>query len=330
MKSRTWKFGAACLGALAVGASVISLPAVAADEWPTDTVRLVVPWRAGGGTDLIARAIANAMDKHTGGKAVIVENITAGGGNAGHMAVKDTKPDGLTMLFNGSSDLNSPLIFRDTPFKLADYTCVGGIYSTPTWVLSNVEQGFKDLGDFIKKARENPGKLTVGVGNLANAHYVMAKAIIGRNNLDVRIIPFDGGGPLFKALLANQVSIGVIHSPILLSEVKAGKMNVLATGGDLSGINHEPLRSVKHIKEWNTPAEIGVIRGLWVPKDTPAAIIAKAEAALEKAAKSPAFAQFSDKFGFKPIWMTAKEFCAYMAKENEDFRGIKSEYIDKK
>jgi putative tricarboxylic transport membrane protein len=158
----------------------------------------------------------------------------------------------------------------------------------------------------------------------------MAKAIIGRNKLDVRIIPFDGGGPLFKALLANQVSMGVIHSPILLNEVKAGKINVLATGGDLSGINYEPVRNVKHIKEWNTPVEIGVIRGLWVPKATPAAIISKAEAALEKAAKSPEFAQFSDKFGFKPIWMTAKDFCTYMDKENADFRDIKTEYIDKK
>lgn len=329
MTSSIFKFALTCLGALIASAPVPSQPASAAD-WPADTVRIVVPWRAGGGTDLIARAIAQGMEKHTGGKAVIVENITAGTGNAGHLAVKDAKLDGLTMLLNGSSDLNTPVIFRDTPFKLADYTCVGGIYSTPTWALSHVDQGFKDLGDFIKKAKENPGKLTVGVGSFISAHYVMAKAIIGRNNIDVRVIPFDGGGPLQKAILANQVSMGVIHSPILLNEVKAGKIAVLATGGDLSGINYEPARKVRHIKEWNTPVEIGVIRGIWVPKATPAAIIAKAEAALEKASKSPEFAKFSEKFGFKPIWMSAKDFCAYMDKENKEYRQIKADFIDKK
>ena len=328
MKFGFYKLGAVCLGAMLAGAATLAPPVLAAD-WPTDTVRIVVPWRAGGGTDLIARAIANAMEKQVGGKAVIVENITGGAGNAGHIAVKDAKPDGLMMLLNGSSDLNTPVIFRDTPYKLEDYTCVGAVYSTPTWALSHKDQGFADLGDFIKKAKENPGQLTVGVGSFISAHYVMARAIIGRNNLDVRVIPFDGGGPLLKAILANQVTMGVIHSPILLNEVKAGMISVLASGGDLSGINHEPLRKVKHIKEWNTPVEIGVIRGLWVPKATPEAIITKAEAALEKAAKSPEFAQFSDNFGFAPIWMNAKDFCAYMDQENKEYREIKATFIDK-
>lgn len=329
MKSGNWKRGLTAFGAALAMVATAATPSTGAD-WPSDTVRIIVPWRAGGGTDLIARAIANALEKHTGGKAVVVENITAGTGNAGHIAVKDAKPDGLTMLLNGSSDLNTPVIFRNTPFKLADYTCVGGVFSTPTWALAHKDQGFKDLGDFIKKAKEKPGELTVGVGSFVSAHYVMAKAIIGRNGINVRVIPFDGGGPLLKAIMANQVSMGVIHSPILLSEVKAGKINVLATGGDLSGINYEPIRKTKHIKEWNTPVEIGVIRGLWVPKATPAAVVAKAEAALEKAAKSPEFASFGDKFGFKPIWMGAKAFCDYMAKENAEYRQIKAEFIDKK
>ena len=74
---------------------------------------------------------------------------------------------------------------------------------------------FFDGASAIKAAKEKPGQLTVGVGSLISAHYVMAKAILGRNNVNARVIPFDGGGPLLKAILANQVTIGVIHSPIL-------------------------------------------------------------------------------------------------------------------
>ena len=85
-----------------------------AADYPSDTVRIVVPWRAGGGTDTIARALGAAMEKISG-KAVVIDNLSAGAGNAGHVHVKDAKPDGHTMLLNGSSDLNTPIIFRNVP-----------------------------------------------------------------------------------------------------------------------------------------------------------------------------------------------------------------------
>ncbi len=298
-------------------------------EYPSDTVRIVVPWKAGGGTDLIARALANSMEA-VSGKAVVVDNLTAGTGTAGHMHVKNAKPDGLTMLLNGSSDLNTPVIFRKTPYALEDYACVGAVYETPTWVLAHKDQGFNDLGDFISRAKDKPGELTVGVGSLISAHYVLAKAILGKNNVNARVIPFDGGGPLLKAILGNQITIGVIHSPILLAEVKNNTINVLATGGSLENINYEQLRKTKLVSEFNTPVEIGVVRGLFVPKDTPPEVLAQAQALVEKAAKSDSFKAFGIKFGFAPIWWDGKKFCDFMKKENATYRQIKAEFIDNK
>lgn len=314
----------------AVLAAATALPAAAAD-WPTDTVRIVVPWRAGGGTDTIARAFAAAMEGVVD-QPVVVENITAGAGTAGMMAVKNAAPDGHTMMLNGSSDLNSPIIFRagPSPFGLDDYVCAGAFYQTPTWVLAHKDQGLTDLGQFIEKAKAHPGELTIGVGSLTSAHYVLAAAIKGMNDIDVRIIPFDGGGPLLKALLGNQVTIGVIHSPVLLNEVKSGMIDVLATGGDLSGISYEPVRGTKSVAEFNTPVEVGVTRGLFLPKDTPPEVLSKVEAVVEKAAKSDSFAAFGAKFGFVPVWMNGKAFCDFMNKEQADYRDIKAKYIDGK
>lgn len=311
-------------------AAAFAAPGANAADWPSDTVRIIVPWRAGGGTDLIARGIGAALEPYVDGKAVVIENITGGSGNAAHMDVKSANPDGLTLLLNGSSDLNTLLIFRKPPFGLSDFACVGAVYSTPTWMIANSEQGLNDLGDFIARAKEKPGQLTIGVSSLTSAHFVMAKAILGRNKIDARVIPFDGGGPLKKAILANQITAAVIHSPILLEEVKNGSVKVLATGGDLSGIEYAPIRGTKQISAWNTPAQIGVVRGVFAPKDTPPEVLAKAEAALEKAAKSPSFAEFSKKFGFAPIWMNGKEFCDYMQNENKEFSEIKRDFIDAK
>ncbi len=312
----------------AIAAAVATFPALAAD-YPSDTVRIVVPWRAGGGTDTIARALGAAMEKFAG-KAVVVDNLTAGGGNAGHVHVKTAKPDGLTMLLNGSSDLNTPVIFRNVPYALEDYACVGAVYQTPTWVLAHKDQGITDLSQFIEKAKASPGKLTVGVGSLISAHYVMAKAILGKNKIDARVIPFDGGGPLKKAILGNQVSIGVIHAPVLLDAVKKGDVNVLAAGGSLENIAHPPVRGTNTLDKYNTPVEIGTTRGLFVPKSTSQAVIDQAAALVEKAAKSDAFKAFGEKFGFAPIWMDGKKFCEFMKQENKEYREIKAEFIDKK
>jgi len=316
------------LGLAGIVSMAAVLPAQAAD-YPSDTVRVVVPWRAGGGTDTIARALAAAMEK-AAGKAVVVDNLTAGGGNAGHVHVKRAKPDGLTMLLNGSSDINTPIIFRKVPYALEDYACLGAVYQTPTWALAHKQQGMTDLAQFIAKAKAEPGKLTIGVGSLISAHYVMAKALLGRNGINARVIPFDGGGPLKKAILGNQVTIGIIHAPVLLDAVKKGDIMVLGAGGSLSNITHEPVRNTKTLDQYNTPVEIGTVRGLFVPKSTTASVIAQAAALVEKAAKSDDFKAFGAKFGFAPIWWDGKKFCDFLQKENAQYRQIKADFIDKK
>ncbi|WP_420393143.1 tripartite tricarboxylate transporter substrate binding protein [Acuticoccus sp.] len=310
-------------GALAAAAVV---PA-AAQEYPSDTIRMVVPWRAGGGTDTIARAIAAAMEKEAG-RAVVVDNLTAGTGNAGHVHVKDAEPDGHTMLLTGSSDLNVPVIFRNVPYALEDFACLGGFYDTPTWVLAHKDQGMDDFADFVERAKERPGELTVGVGSFISSHYVLARALVGMNELDARIIPFDGGGPLMKAILGNQVDIGVIHAPVLLDAVQAGDVKVLTAGGSLENINYEPVRATKTAAEYNAPVEIGIIRGLFVPKDTPQEVREQASALVEAAAKSEDFKAFGENFGFAPVWMDGDAFCDFIQKENAQYREIKAKFID--
>jgi len=312
----------ALVGLLAAAASK---PAHAGD-YPSDTVRVIVPWRAGGGTDSIARALAAAMEKISG-KAVVVDNITAGAGNAAHTNVRDGKADGHTMLLNGSSDMNAPIVFRNVPYDIKDFACVGAVYSTPTWVLAHKDQGINDLGEFLDKAKAEPGKYTIGVGHLTSTHGIMASAIIGSNGIKARIIPFDGGGPLKKAILANQVTIGVIHAPVLLDAVKNGNVKVLAAGGSLEGINYEAVRQTKTLENYNTPVEFGVVRGLLAAKDTPADVLAKAEDLVKKAAMSDDFKAFGAKFGFAPIWWDGNKFCDFLAKEQRAYRDIKAKFF---
>lgn len=312
-----------CAMAVAVAASVgLGSAGQAVADYPEKTIKIVVPWRAGGGTDSVARAMGTEMEK-LAGQAVLVENITGGSGTAGMLAVKTAKADGYTMVLNGSADITAPIVFKDVPYSMADYTCVGGVYATPTWIIANKEQGYKDFADFAKAAKEAPGKLALGVTALGSPDHVTADLLIKKFGIDVRVIPFNGGAPLKKALIGNQVNAGVLIAPVMLEEVKAGIANVLVAGGSLKSIKYEPLQSAKTLKDFGIDQEISMIRGVYLPKDTPAEVVSKAEEIVGKAAQSQAFKDFGDKFGFDPVWIPGKQFCDFMKSEDAAYRSIK-------
>ena len=294
--------------------------------YPDGPIHVVVPWNAGGGTDSIARGIVEAM-KETGAT-VVVDNISGAAGMTGSIKVARSKPDGYTLLLNGDSDILAALVFTDVPLSLDDFIFVGGFYSSPTWILSHKDSGITSMQQFLDEAKANPGKLTLGSTNSAGAQMIMAAGIKGITGLDFRIIPYQGGSDMKKALLGNQVNAGIIHAPVLLPEAEAGVINVLATGQPLTKITYQPLRQTPTLKDMGIPLSIGITRGIFVPKDTPQDIVEKLTEIVKKAAESDSFAAFGQKFGFEPVWVPGPEFERDMREGYEVFKEIKKKYID--
>lgn len=310
------------LAAALAGLAILAAPmAASAQDYPDDTIHIVVPWRAGGGYDTVARALAKPLAT-IAGQSIVVDNITGGAGNAGMLAVKQSRPDGYTMLLNGSADITAPIVYRDVPYALSDYVCVGGVYQTPAWVIANSAKGFKSWGDYVEAARKAPGKMTLGVTDLATPDATLAEALVKKAGIDVRIIPFNGGAPLKKALLGSQVDAGVLIAPVMLEEVKNGDAVMLVSGGSLKNINYEPLQNAETPAAYGLDIEIGSTRGIFLPKDVPADVAAKAEELVGKAAQSAEFKEFGENFGFAPIWMPGKDFCAFMQQEDAIYRSI--------
>lgn len=307
---------------------VLLVPALAgAKEYPSDTIHFVVPWPAGGGTDVIARGFAAAMEpiiKQT----VVTDNVVGAGGVTGCLQAAKAKPDGYTILLNGSSDMTTALAYRSLPFSLDDFTYIGGFYDTPTWILAHKDRGYADFRAFLEAAKAKPGNITLGSATPAGAQALMAAAIKGVTGLNFRIIPYQGGDPMRKALLSNEVDAGIIHSPVMLPEVKEGLIRVLATGLPLQHIVYEPVRHVPTLKSLGIPIEIGIIRGLFVPKATPKEIVTKITQAAEQSARSEAFRNFGEKFGFLPVWIPGPQFEQIMRNELALFKDIKAKYID--
>lgn len=300
--------------------------AALADNYPNKPIHMVIPWAAGGGTDAIGRGIAEPM-KEASGVPIVIDNISGAAGATGSIKVTQSKPDGYTVLMNGDTDLVSSIVFTDVkvPLTLDDFVFIGGFFESPTWILAHKDSGIDNMEGFLKKAKDNPGKLTLGSGG--STQMVMAAAIKGYTGLDFRIIPYQGGNDLKKALLGNQVDAGIIHAPVLLPEVEAGLIKVIGTGKPLSNITYKPVRSVKTLKEIGIPVSIGITRGVYMPKNTPADIQAKMAEIVQTAAKSESFKKFGQQFGFEPVWIPGSEFERENREAFQLFNEIKTKYI---
>lgn len=314
------------LTAIVLASVLVAGPTLGA-EYPSKTIHIVVPWKAGGGTDSIGRGFAEGM-KTVVDQSVVVDNISGAGGVTGTVKVARGKADGYTLLLNGTTDMTAVLTFKDVPFSLDDFAYIGGFFTSPTWVLCHKDRGYKDLQEFLGKAKANPGKLTLGTAGPAGAQMLMASAIKGFTGADFRIIPYSGGKDLKKSLIGNQVDAGIIHAPVLLAEVKAGLITVLGTGLPLDKITYPPVRETATLKDIGIPIEIGITRGIYVPKATPKEVVAKLSEIVEKAAKSEAFRKFGQTFGFVPVWIPGPDFSKQIRAELELFKEIKAKYID--
>ena len=302
---------------------------IALAAYPEKAIRIIVPYKAGGGTDSIARGFVSAFSK-AAGVDVVITNVNGGAGSKGIIQVMKAKADGYNLVLTGSTDIIGLSTFRKMPFKsIGSLTPVGGVYTTPTYVLAHKDRGYKTLEEVIEKSKANPGKLIAGIGGKFGAHDVLANAVNGYKNAGFRIVAFDGGAMLKKATIANEVDICIIHSPVLLNEVKAGLLNVIGTGGSLAKITYPPIQKTKTLREMGIPADVGVTRGLWAPKGTPKDVIAKLEKFIEVATNSEEFKKFGNNFGFAPKYYTSAQFLDLLKLEQGVYTDIKGKFMSK-
>lgn len=313
-------------GTLVAAFAVIGMAGQAVAEFPEKTIRMIVPWAAGGGTDNIARGLQPAWEAASG-QSLVIDNISGAGTVAGTIQMLGSAPDGYTVMMNGSADVVAPLTFHsDLPYGLENMTFVGGFFYSPTWVISHSDRGYTDLNDLLAKAGEDG--ITIGVAGSAGAQMVMAAAIRANTDGNITLVPYAGGSDLQKAILGDQVDAGVIHAPVMLGDARGGIINVLGAGGPLSALTWEPARGKPTLKDVGIDIEIGVTRGVFAPQNTPDEVIAKLESILEEAAKSDHFAEFGQRFGFAPTWVPADTFKTQVMGELETYSEIKANFID--
>ena len=260
--------------------------AAAAQAYPSKPITLVVPFAAGGPTDVVARLLGTAMTR-TLGQTVVIENKLGAGGTIAANAVRQAAPDGYTFLIHHNGMGTAPALYRKLPFNpLTDFEYVSQVVDVPMTLLGRKDfppNNFRELVDYLKANRDKINVAHAGLGAVSHLCSMLFRQAIG---VDLTTVPFSGTGPALNALLGGQVDMLCDQTTTTTPHIKAGSVK-------LYGVT--TLQRLKTMPEVPTLAEQGltgfqvvVWHGVYAPKGTPKAALDRFGAALSAALKDPA------------------------------------------
>jgi tripartite-type tricarboxylate transporter receptor subunit TctC len=299
--------------ALLIAALAFSHKSVA-QEFPARPIRIIVPFSPGGGSDTLARLLAEKLHARWG-QAVVVENRVGAGGNLGAEAVANAAPDGHTVLISspGPVVINKSL-YAKLGFDPDTFVPVSIIATNYGVLAVHPKNAVQDVRQLIALAKANPDKLnfsSAGTGTTPHLAGELFKSLAG---LRIAHIPYKGAGPGFSALLAGEVDMMFVDVFIALPHVRAGKLRALALGG---GKRDPLLPNVPVMSEVLPGFDYQVWQGMVAPAGTPPAIAARLSAAIAEAVRQPETSKKLQDIGLEAVGSTPAEMAQVIQQDRE-------------
>jgi tripartite-type tricarboxylate transporter receptor subunit TctC len=268
-----------------------------AQSFPSQPVKVVVPFPPGGGTDALARAIQEPMQKVLG-QTVIIDNKGGAGGTLGAGVAARAAPDGYTYFMGAVHHAIAPSMYPKLDYNIeTDFVPVGLISSVPQVIVVNPQKvSAKTLPELLDLLRKNPGKLNYGSAGNGTSHHLAGELFKLQTQTFITHIPYRGAGPALQDLIAGQVDMMFDGLGSSANHIKGGRIRAIAVaaGKPAPGFPEVPLA-----KSGGAPNyEVATWYGLWAPKGTPNDIITKLNAAAVEALADPALRQRLNGMGF--------------------------------
>lgn len=258
-----------------------------AQSYPAKPVSLVVPFSAGGPTDIVARTLAAGMTK-TLGQSVVVENKTGAGGTIAPSYVSKAAPDGYTFLIHHNDMATAPALYRKLAYNpVTDFEHVGNVVDVPMTLLGRKDLPPKNTAELVPFVKANAAKLNLANAGLGAVSHLCGTLFQQALGVTLTTVPFQGTGPALNALLGGQVDLLCDQTTNTVPHIKAGtvKMYGVTTKQRIKALPDAPTLNEGGIKDF----EVIVWHGVYAPKGTPAAVIEKFGDAMRTAMKDPAF-----------------------------------------
>ena len=301
-----WK---ATLAAIACG---IFIAGACAQSYPTRTIKLVVPFSAGGSTDIIARLTAEQMRKELG-QTVIVENVGGAAGALGTQQVAQAAPDGYTLAIATVSTMIVYGATRAKPqYTLESFAPITNIASMPNVLTVNVSFPAKNLTEFIKLLKENPGKYTFASSGVGSINHMLGESFQAEAGVKMIHVPYKGSGPAMQDVMGGQVDSLFDQFPSSKTFIDGGKLKAIGVispqripGYDVMTMEEAGMKGFTD-EAWY---------GLLAPAKVPPAVLARLTEAMKKVMAAPELRAALEKVGARPVGNSSAEFAAQIRNE---------------
>jgi tripartite-type tricarboxylate transporter receptor subunit TctC len=307
-----------------LGATVAALfaasPAVAqtAASYPTRNIKIIVGYAAGGGTDVVARMVAQRMQESFG-HSVVVENRPGASGMLGPDVVAKATPDGYTLLFGAAGQMAvSPAVYPKIPYQtLKNFVPVSMMTSYPLIMIVNSKHPANNLKEFIAWAKENPDKTNYAS---ASAAFTLTSELLKlKTGMPGQVIPFKSSNESVTSVVGDQVTYTIAEPPPIVAQVSSGRVRALAVAAPK---RLPELPDVPTMTEAGVDMKVALWLGLFAPAGTPPEIVAKLEAECRRIAGSPDFKEKLRAMSTDALGTTSAEFATAIAAEIEQWKDV--------
>src|SRR5438105_5340779 len=267
-------------------AAALVASSVGAQQYPAKPLTMLVPYAAGGPTDTVARVVAQSMSKPLG-QTVIVENKPSAGGILAPEQVKNSRPDGYTILIHHIGMATTPALYRQLRFNpLTDFEYIGLINDVPMTLIARANFPANNFKEFLAYIRKNKDKVSYANAGIGAASHLCGMLFMSAIETDLLTVPYKGTGPAMNDLLGGQVDFMCDQTTNTTSQIKSGKVKVYG----VTSLKRVPsLPDIPTLDEQGLKGfEVGIWHGLYGPKGMQKPVQEKLVAALQQAVKDPA------------------------------------------
>jgi tripartite-type tricarboxylate transporter receptor subunit TctC len=283
-----------------------------AQAYPNKTIRVVVPFSAGSGTDIVARTVMEQLSQQLG-QPIIVENRLGGGGTIGIGSVAKADPDGYTLLVQSTSFAVVPATYTNPGYDaVKDFAGISALVSLPN-VLVVAPNKYKTLKDLVAAAKATPGKMNYASAGAGSAAHLNGERFRLATGTDIQHIPYKGGPEGLASVMTGDTDFYFIPLPAARGLVAGGKLAILAVSGSKRSGSLPEVPTTVEAGFPNSEYDFWV--GFWAPAKTPQAIVDRLNAETVKALQNPAVKEKLEKLGGDPLPMKPAEFDAFVKKE---------------